>query len=199
MKFAKIGTCAGVMLALCASAANASTIINIDGTANASMTGTTAVQLTLGPGTYSLTPIIDQFTAFKRFSGATSCDGLGENCVQGWEYSYKVSYDSTVLSFGDGFADGGFGPLTNGNAYYDTAIHAFNSALAYSPAFTLSSTKTVNFWILDDFLADNTGGVSLELSAGVPEPATWAMFLLGFGAVGFAMRRSLRKIVVPFA
>jgi len=23
----------------------------------------------------------------------------------------------------------------------------------------------------------------------VPEPATWAMMLLGFGAVGFAMRR----------
>ena len=25
--------------------------------------------------------------------------------------------------------------------------------------------------------------------AGVPEPGTWAMMLLGFGAVGFAMRR----------
>jgi hypothetical protein len=23
----------------------------------------------------------------------------------------------------------------------------------------------------------------------VPEPATWAMFLLGFGAIGFTMRR----------
>jgi hypothetical protein len=34
---------------------------------------------------------------------------------------------------------------------------------------------------------------------GVPEPATWAMFLVGFGAVGFAMRRSLRNVAVPFA
>lgn len=34
---------------------------------------------------------------------------------------------------------------------------------------------------------------------GVPEPATWAMFLVGFGAVGFAMRRPLRNAVVPFA
>lgn len=33
----------------------------------------------------------------------------------------------------------------------------------------------------------------------VPEPATWAMFLVGFGAVGFAMRRPLRKVVIPFA
>ncbi len=29
----------------------------------------------------------------------------------------------------------------------------------------------------------------LEAQQGVPEPATWAMMLLGFGAIGFAMRR----------
>ena len=28
-----------------------------------------------------------------------------------------------------------------------------------------------------------------ELNPAVPEPATWAMMLVGFGAVGFAMRR----------
>jgi PEP-CTERM motif len=38
-----------------------------------------------------------------------------------------------------------------------------------------------------------------ESIADVPEPATWAMFLVGFGAVGFMMRRPLRKVVVPFA
>jgi len=40
--------------------------------------------------------------------------------------------------------------------------------------------------------------VGNDLSA-VPEPATWAMMLIGFGAVGFAMRRPLRKVIVPFA
>jgi hypothetical protein len=38
---------------------------------------------------------------------------------------------------------------------------------------------------LDDFVI-NTG-------AAVPEPSTWAMVLLGFGAIGFAMRRSRRR------
>jgi hypothetical protein len=31
---------------------------------------------------------------------------------------------------------------------------------------------------------------------GVPEPGTWAMMLLGFGAVGFAMRRTRRRVPV---
>jgi hypothetical protein len=34
---------------------------------------------------------------------------------------------------------------------------------------------------------------------GVPEPATWAMMLIGFGGIGWAMRRQARNIVVPFA
>jgi hypothetical protein len=33
----------------------------------------------------------------------------------------------------------------------------------------------------------------------VPEPATWAMMLLGFGAVGFAMRRRRRPVLMQLA
>lgn len=54
-----------------------------------------------------------------------------------------------------------------------------------------------------DALADNlslttTGGtrsVNFAASAGaaVPEPGTWAMMLLGFGAIGGAMRRTRRS------
>jgi PEP-CTERM motif len=39
---------------------------------------------------------------------------------------------------------------------------------------------------------------SLVITA-VPEPATWVMFLAGFGAVGFMLRRSLRKIAAAVA
>lgn len=37
----------------------------------------------------------------------------------------------------------------------------------------------------------------LSIDGAVPEPATWALMILGFGAVGYAMRR--RKAVVRFA
>jgi hypothetical protein len=33
-------------------------------------------------------------------------------------------------------------------------------------------------------------------ATGVPEPATWAMMLLGFGAIGFAARRSRKKVAL---
>jgi len=60
------------------------------------------------------------------------------------------------------------------------------------------------FWLFDfgtegaDFvtLDDPTGWSNATLyttGSGVPEPATWAMMLLGFGAAGTAMRRSRRR------
>jgi hypothetical protein len=61
------------------------------------------------------------------------------------------------------------------------------------------------FWLFDfgtegaDFITlDNTEGFSNAVlyttgTPAVPEPATWAMMLLGFGAAGTAMRRSRRR------
>ena len=41
-----------------------------------------------------------------------------------------------------------------------------------------------------------SGGVAF---AAVPEPATWAMMLMGFGAIGFAMRRRRRPALLQLA
>lgn len=43
-----------------------------------------------------------------------------------------------------------------------------------------------------------SGGIAFAAGA-IPEPATWAMMLLGFGAVGYAMRRRRRPALVQIA
>jgi PEP-CTERM motif len=61
------------------------------------------------------------------------------------------------------------------------------------------------FWLIDlgnvttntITLADGAGSSNAQIFATgdtrLPEPSTWAMMLLGFGAVGFSVRRSRRK------
>jgi len=41
--------------------------------------------------------------------------------------------------------------------------------------------------------------VTFAVSGGVPEPATWALMLLGFGAIGIALRRRSTTVKVRFA
>ena len=67
------------------------------------------------------------------------------------------------------------------------------------------------FWLFDfgtegaDFvMLDNIEGFSNAIlystgTPAVPEPGTWAMMLLGFGAAGYAMRRNRRRAVAQAA
>ena len=63
---------------------------------------------------------------------------------------------------------------------------------------------TLTFGVTDGLYTDNSGAFSIGVyqllpgaaNAGVPEPATWAMMLLGFGAVGAVMRRRDRRQAV---
>ena len=43
----------------------------------------------------------------------------------------------------------------------------------------------------------HTGDTLTITQGAVPEPASWAMMLLGFGAIGFAMRRKARIAALP--
>ena len=58
----------------------------------------------------------------------------------------------------------------------------------------VAGTNFLNLDLVDELNVWNDGGLQ-GLSSGpanvgaVPEPATWATMLIGFGAVGFAMRR----------
>ena len=49
------------------------------------------------------------------------------------------------------------------------------------------------------FQASYTGNINFAATAAVPEPATWAMMLIGFGVVGSTMRRRKTTARVRFA
>jgi len=50
-----------------------------------------------------------------------------------------------------------------------------------------SGELTLFYW--DTTTSDNFGEITFNVDGAVPEPATWAMLLFGFGLVGGAMRR----------
>ena len=57
----------------------------------------------------------------------------------------------------------------------------------------------VDFITLDDATGFSNAALYTTAAPGVPEPATWAMMLLGFGAAGFAIRRRRRPAIMQMA
>lgn len=73
---------------------------------------------------------------------------------------------------------------------FDTAPEALATAQAtFSPlTLVLATETTVRFGIADSFYGDNSGGISLNVTA-VPEPASWALLVAGLGLVHRLVRR----------
>jgi len=144
-------------------------------------------------GTFSI--VAD--TAFT-YNGITSTDllhgsivnasisgqvGSSSGSVNG---STLTLHDASAVQFGSDFLD-----FTNTvNRDFALTLTAINPAIAVSSSGPARS-----------FRAAGTGSFSSDpaplVNGAVPEPASWALMLAGFGAVGTAMRR--RKIAIRFA
>lgn len=94
----------------------------------------------------------------------------------------------------------------------------FTSAILTGPSGPLALTSQIDNGTLERWTTPETGllagqytltimgntgrdtqiGGHIDIQA-VPEPATWAMMLLGFGAVGFAMRRRRTPVLAQVA
>jgi PEP-CTERM motif len=108
-----------------------------------------------------------------------------------------------TLSFNTQQSDVAFAMVSNGTQYLFEAllggltVESFTSAVPFNTSanffgFTGSAFDAIRITSLqsDSLLIDN---LQLGSPGAVPEPGTWAMILLGFGAVGFSMRRSARR------
>jgi hypothetical protein len=145
-------------------------------------------------------------------SGLTSSNsfafGAGDRVSLSWLFSgnqRQLPADSFNVRFGlDSVTSGTYG--FNSSVFGSFSGAFSNDALSVSIAgiqpdfaftdfefyFVADNPGAVTF-SFEDFGNDNIGividDVSLNIGGAVPEPSTWAMMILGFGAVGAAARR----------
>ena len=104
--------------------------------------------------------------------------------------SYTVSFDLAGSARGDAnFVDVSFGTslatfLLNSSDPFATHILAFTPGADGNYTLSFANAGGDNLGAILDDVVVNSGS-----SGAVPEPSTWALMLVGFGAVGFVLRR----------
>lgn len=128
--------------------------------------GTSTVALTSGFGAIFADVDLANTTFFELFAGDNSSLGT---------FFVPVS----------GIANGGFSFL--GVSYGAPTISRVRVTLGNAVLTSAAESSSSDFVVVDDFLFGE------PIAGAVPEPATWAMMLLGFGAIGMTIRRSKRR------
>lgn len=116
-----------------------------------------------GPGTYVVNTV-DFTVGINATAGATSSGTFTDTAtVFGAPFSYTVPYTLTI---------GGTDTIVlGGNTFYTSGVKVHFNTLTFSN------------------VAPGTVSGDLTATVSIPEPATWAMMVAGFGLVGAGVRR----------
>lgn len=143
----------------------------------------------VGNGPPPLTTVTGSVTVTYDTS-VTVIDQLGASAVvpsvpfaSPIRYSYYSSFDGGTLSF----ASGGYNPSI-ANAGQGFALTFRNVGSGQPQGVSLNYALAGNNELFSTRNVTITAGPA-EVSGAVPEPATWAMLLLGFGGIGATLRR----------
>jgi hypothetical protein len=140
-------------------------------------------------------PAVAQSTFFRlwnednvevlSFSVSGSPDGHDETSF--WYFFPTVDYDGPevdTVTFYSESAFGGFAFLSEGEETLNLGGDQLFSGSTDAPTFQSGT-------VFGDAEGDGTNAFYAVSAA--PEPATWLMMILGFGAVGFALRQDRRN------
>lgn len=142
----------------------------------------------LGFSNLTLTP--DGFTfSDLKFNLKLPASAGGPDIPNGYKTTF--TFDTTVYFSGGGSQDLGPIDLGNGNGqnrYIITGgVGEAISKIVFSNLVGTSS-KNGKPDIVSAYNFDSLRQVSFDAVSGVPEPGTWALFILGFGAIGMMLR-----------
>lgn len=156
------------------------TFSNAEFTTNFGLAGSSGALGIRAPGTFAFGPgnaIVGTFSALASSVSIRGIDvGAAGMLLQAFDASSTLI--GSVSFFGPGFGVGTFQDLM----FSAAGIKSF-------------SLSQVSPCCGDGMLFEN---LEFTTAAGVPEAATWAMMLAGFGMIGFAMRRR-QNVTVSFA
>lgn len=182
------------------------------------LAATAAALLVFVPQSASADPILlDQWYTFgfggtgsSLVSGAAAI--LGTNPVSiaapdpSWTFTLAQAGSLTVIdgfNSGDQFEITNFGiaigitsaPVLESNCGNDITACLNNAAMSQGTFNLGAGNYSIGGTATASPFGGGAGFFRVSSVAPVPEPATWAMMLLGFGAVGFSLRRNRKQDV----
>ncbi len=185
--------------ALLASAAFLSSAANAAVTINFTQVGSNVVAT--ASGTLNLAGLTSQgiFGLTEAVRGSFAYVGLGNaGTVTGYSGLTGPASFGTGNTFIDSSSFLGTSFAINGSGF--ASPYAFvpvgyvsGSAISGTATFLNQTFATLGLTAGQYAYRSNADSVTVNIGGAVPEPATWAMMLLGFGGIGMAMRRTVRK------
>ena len=162
-------------------------LLTIGSAAGATVTIDSSTMVDAGPTTVADTTVIG-FTEADLSSPTFSENLVLTNTLAGL-YSITLTTSSPAVDFTSAILSGLGGPY-NLVEFDDDGTNEF-WRLA-NPITLDPSTYTLTINGNNSGAGSLGGSITIRPAVAVPEPATWAMMLLGFGAVGYSIRRRRR-------
>lgn len=140
---------------------------------------------------------VEDFSALSGVGTDTNFSVLAFKVDVSGDYSFvtTTAFDAVTLLYGGSFAPGA--PLDHGLVGNDDLQSSTTSGFAYG-----LTAGTTYYHVTTSFFSGDTGAYSLTISgpgavAAVPEPAAWALSLVGLLGIGAYRRHSQRRVADP--